>query len=126
LAQPFNTDVEASSSTGTALVTDVLKEAIEQRGKPEIFNPEQGSPYTSQEHTGLLKSFKIQISMNGKGRSIDNIAIERFFRALKYEEVYIHDYRNIKDLRIAINRFHSALKYKKPMEVYRKERLKAA
>ena len=124
-----------SNSMDTALVTDVLKEAIEQHGKPEIFNSDQGSQYTSQEHTGLLKALKIQISMNGKGRSIDNIVIERFFRTLKYEEIYINDYRNIKDLRFGIcrfmdfynfNRFHSALKYKKPMEVYRKGRLKAA
>ncbi|OGH00572.1 MAG: hypothetical protein A2600_00375 [Candidatus Lambdaproteobacteria bacterium RIFOXYD1_FULL_56_27] len=73
--------------------------------------------------------------MNGKGRSIDNIAIEINFKALKYEEVYTNDRQNIVGVRTEIiryldfynlNRFHSALGYKKPMEVYRKERLKAA
>ena len=114
----------------TALVTDVLKEAIEQYGKPEIFNTDQGSQYTSKEHTGILKSHKITVSMNGKGRSIDNIAIERFFRTLKYDEIYITDYRSIRDLKKGVerymnfynfNRFHSALDYQKPMNVYRKE-----
>ena len=73
--------------------------------------------------------------MNGKGRSIDNIAIERFFRTLKYDEIYINDYYSIKELRAGIdrymnfynfNRFHSALKYQKPMEIYRQKRSKAA
>lgn len=67
-----------SNCMDTALVTDVLKEAITQYGKPEIFNSDQGSQYTSKEHTGILKSHGIKVSMNGKGRSIDNIAIERY------------------------------------------------
>lgn len=124
-----------SNSMDTALVTDILKEAIERYGKPEIFNTDQGSQYTSKQHTDLLKANKITISMNGKGRSIDNIAIERFFRTLKYDEIYINDYQNIRELRAGIdrymdfynfNRFHSALKYQKPMDVYQKEKLKAA
>ncbi len=88
-----------SNTMDTALVSDVLKEAIDQYGKPEIFNSDQGSQYTSREHTGILKAQKIHISMNGKGRSIDNIAIERFFRTLKYDDIYINDYRSIKELR---------------------------
>jgi putative transposase len=124
-----------SNTMDTALVTDALKEAIERYGKPEIFNSDQGSQYTSLKHTGILQAHKIEISMNGKGRSADNIAIERFFRTLKYEEIYINDYRNIKELRRGIdrfmdfynyNRFHSSLGYKKPMDVYRKKRSKAA
>ncbi len=124
-----------SNTMDTALVTDVLKEAIDQYGKPDIFNSDQGSQYTSREHTGILKVQKIHISMNGKGRSIDNIAIERFFRTLKYDDIYINDYRSIKELRTGINRFmdfynfnrfHSALNYKKPMEVYKKRKLKVA
>ena len=124
-----------SNTMDTALVTEVLKEAVEYHGKPEVFNSDQGSQYSSREHTGILQAHKIQISMNGKGRSIDNIAIERFFRTLKYEEIYINDYKNTKELRAGINRFmdfynynrfHSALKYQKPMDVYRKEKLKVA
>ncbi len=124
-----------SVSMDTALVTDVLKEALERYGKPEIFNADQGSQYTSIQHTGILKHNEVTISMNGKGRSIDNIAIERFFGTLKYDEVYINDYNNIAEPRAGIDhymnfynfkRFHSALGYQKPMNVYRKENLKAA
>ena len=116
-----------SNTMDTALVTDVFKEAIQKYGRPKVFNSDQGSQYTSHEHTQLLKAHDIQISMNGKGRSIDNIAIERFFRTLKYDEIYINDYQNVAELRNGINkfmhfynfnRFHSALGYKKPMNVY--------
>ena len=110
-----------------SLVTSVLKKAISRYGPCEIFNSDQGSQYTGKEHTKLLKQYGITISMNGKGRSIDNIAIERFFRTLKYEEVYVKEYENIKALREGIkhfigfynfNRLHSALNYNKPMNVY--------
>lgn len=113
----------------TALATDVLKDAITRYGKPDIFNSDQGSQYTSFEHTNILKQNGIKISMNGKGRSIDNIAIERFFRTLKYDEIYLNEYASISDLRKGIDRyinfynhdrFHSALDYQKPMNVYLK------
>ena len=114
----------------TFLATDVLKAAIDRYGTPEIFNTDQGSQYTSYYHTDILKQNNIKISMNGKGRSIDNITIERFFRTLKYENIYIKDYQNIKELKEGIsdyihiyniNRFHSALCYNKPMRVYLNE-----
>ncbi len=117
-----------SSIMDAALATDVLKEAITLYGTPDIVNIDQGSQYTSYEHTKLLKDHNIQISMNGKGRSIDNIAIERFFRTLKYDEIYLNEYISILDLKSKVskyiyfynhNRFHSALDYKKPMNVYR-------
>ena len=116
-----------SNTMDTALATDVPKDAIDRYGTPEIFNSDQGSQYTSHEHTKLLRDHGIQISMNGKGRSIDNIAIERFFRTLKYDNIYINDYQSIGELRNGIdrymhfynfNRFHSAMGYKKPMNVY--------
>lgn len=81
-----------SNSMDTFLATDVLKAAIDRYGTPEIFNTDQGSQYTSYYHTDILKQNNIKISMNGKGRSIDNITIERFFRTLKYENIYITDY----------------------------------
>ncbi|MCF6206164.1 MAG: IS3 family transposase [Sulfurovum sp.] len=116
-----------SNTMDASLVTGVLKEAISQYDTPEIFNSDQGSQYTGKEHTHILKQHGIAISMNGKGRSIDNIAIERFFRTLKYEEVYVKEYENIKALKQGIkhfigfynfNRLHSALNYDKPMNVY--------
>jgi len=124
-----------SNSMDTILATDVLKDAISKYGTPEIFNSDQGSQYTSHYHTDILKQNNIKISMNGKGRSIDNITIERFFRTLKYENIYITDYQSIKELKQGIssyihfynfNRFHSALGYNKPMNVYLNEIKNAA
>lgn len=121
---------KVSNSMDTILATDVLQDAISKYGTPEIFNTDQGSQYTSYHHTDILKANNIKISMNGKGRSIDNITIERFFRTLKYENIYITDYQSIKELKQGIssyihfynhNRFHSALGYDKPMNVYLKE-----
>ncbi len=73
-----------SNSMDASLVTDVLKQALSKYNAPQIFNSDQGSQYTSYDHINILKEHDIQISMNGKGRSIDNIVIERFFRTLKY------------------------------------------
>ena len=84
-----------SNSMDASLVTDVLKAALDKYRAPQIFNSDQGSQYTSNEHTEMLRSNNIQISMNGKGRSIDNIVIERFFRTLKYDCVFINDFKNI-------------------------------
>lgn len=116
-----------SNTMDASLATDVLKMALEKYPAPKIFNSDQGSQYTSYEHTRLLKNHNIQISMNGKGRTIDNIIIERFFRTLKQNNVYISDYQTIKELREGIEayifkynfkRFPSSLNYQKPMNVY--------
>jgi len=116
-----------SNSMDATLATDVLKDALSKYPKPKIFNSDQGSQYTSYEHTKVLKDNGIQISMNGKGRSIDNIVIERFFRTLKHNNIYISDYQSIKDLKQGVKayiykynfkRFHSSLDYQKPMNVY--------
>jgi putative transposase len=116
-----------SNTMDVSLTTDVLQEAIAKYGAPEIFNSDQGSQYTAKEHIGVLEKHGITISMNGKGRSIDNIAIERFFRTLKYEEIYIKEYDDIKELKTEIKRFitfynhnrlHASLNYNKPMNVY--------
>ncbi len=116
-----------SNSMDATLATDVLGEALVKYPKPKIFNSDQGSQYTSYEHTKLLKKYDIKISMNGKGRSIDNIVIERFFRTLKHGNIYISDYQSIKELKEGIKnyihkynfkKFHSSINYKKPMNVY--------
>ena len=72
----------------------ITKEAILTHGKPEIINSDQGSQFTSEVHTELLKKYEIQISMDGKGRAIDNIYIERFWRTIKYEDIYLKAYEN--------------------------------
>ncbi|ALB22029.1 putative transposase OrfB [Piscirickettsia salmonis] len=75
---------------------NVLKQALERYGTPEIFNTDQGSQYTSHDHTQLLIDRGIKISMDGKGRATDNIAIERFWRSAKYENIYLSEYTNIR------------------------------
>ena len=116
-----------SNSMDATLATDVLKTALLKYPKPKIFNSDQGSQYTSYEHTQVLKQNDIQISMNGKGRSIENIVIERFFRTLKHGNIYISDYQSIKELKEGVKnyihkynfkRFHSAIGYQKPMNMY--------
>ena len=119
-----------SNTIDVSLTTAVLKEALRKYGVPEIFNSDQGSQYTAKEHINILAKHSIIISMDGKGRSIDNIAIERFWRTLKYEEVYPRSYTTLKEAKEHINRYiriyntqrlHSALNYKTPDEVYFKE-----
>lgn len=81
------------SNTMTAeWCTDIVHEAIARHGKPEIINSDQGSQFTSEVYTRLLKEEGIQISMDGKGRAIDNIFIERLWRSVKYEQLYLHVY----------------------------------
>jgi len=116
-----------SNSMDASLAIDVLKDALAKYPKPKIFNSDQGSQYTSYEHTQILKENNIAISMNGKGRSIDNIAIERFFRTLKCSCIYISNFTTIEELKNGIKdymykynfqRFHSSIGYQKPMNVY--------
>ena len=116
-----------SNTMDAALACDVLTDALSKYPAPKIFNSDQGSQYTSHLHINILKEHNISISMNGKARSIHNIAIERFFRTLKYNNIYISDYQTIKDLKEGVKnwmykynfkRFHSSIDYKKPMNVY--------
>jgi putative transposase len=107
----------------------VLQEAMDKHGKPEIFNTDQGSQYTSQAHTSLLLKNGIKISMDGKGRAIDNIFIERLWRTVKYENVYLQAYGTTLDLYSGLKnyfefynneRFHQSLDYETPSEMYNK------
>lgn len=100
-------------------------------GKPEIFNSDQGSQYTSDDFTSILLSQGILISMDGRGRVFDNIFIERLWRTLKHEEVYLKDYADVWDAEYNIGkyfefynteRYYRALGYKTPQEVYFKEK----
>jgi putative transposase len=118
-----------SNTMDIKLTTDVLNEALSLYPKPEIFNTDQGSQYTAQAHVNILKEHNIKISMDGKGRSIDNICIERFWRTIKYEEIYLNDYKSMSELRYSIDnyivkynsrRLHSAIGNKTPNEVYDK------
>jgi putative transposase len=118
------------SNTMTAeWCTGVLQEAIDKHGKPEIFNTDQGSQYTSEVHTKLLIRNDIKISMDGKGRAIDNIFIERLWRSVKYENVYLQAYGSTLELYKGLKeyfrfynneRFHQSLEYQTPSEMYNK------
>jgi putative transposase len=105
----------------------VLQETIDKYGAPEIFNTDQGSQYTSECHVKILKDNDVQISMDGKGRAIDNIFIERLWRTVKYENVYLQAYTNGISLNKGLqeyfkfynnDRFHQSLEYKTPAQMY--------
>jgi len=106
---------------------EALDEALLRHGFPEIFNSDQGSQFTSNDFTGRLLLNKIQISMDGRGRVFDNIFVERLWRSVKYENIYIMGYQDIPEARVGLKkyfdlynneRFHESLGYKTPAEVY--------
>ena len=106
---------------------EALQDALKRHGAPQIFNTDQGSQFTSGEWTDTLKAAGVQISMDGKGRWIDNVFIERLWRSVKYENVYLHAYENGTQLRRGLEeyfafynrtRLHQALDYQTPDEVY--------
>jgi len=115
------------SNTLTAdFCVECLKEAL-QYGTPEIFNTDQGSQFTSAEFIKVLEDADIAISMDGKGRAIDNIFVERLWRTVKYEDIYIKRYETIPNVNHGLkeffddynmNRRHSSLGYKTPWSVF--------
>lgn len=103
-----------------------LQQALTQ-GRPEIFNTDQGVQFTATGFTDILSQAEIQISMDGRGRALDNIFIERFWRSLKYEDIYLYDYATVADLIAGLERYfafynlerlHQSLGYRTPAEVH--------
>jgi putative transposase len=106
---------------------EALQRALDGR-KPEIFNSDQGSQFTSTGFTGVLQAAGIRISMDGQGRAFDNIFVERLWRSVKYEEVYLKDYMTVKEATRSLGayfrfynerRLHQALEYQTPYHLYR-------
>jgi putative transposase len=106
---------------------EALRSALRRGPKPEIFNSDQGSQFTSEKFTGELAARDIGISMDGRGRCMDNIFIERLWRSLKYEEVYLKDYESVTEARSGIEKYlrfynherlHQSLDYQTPAAVY--------
>jgi putative transposase len=93
---------------------EALEEAIARYGAPEIMNTDQDSQFTSQAFTGLLKERGIHISMDGKGAWRDNVFVERLWRSLKYEEVYLHAYDTVSDSRAGIGRYFNLYNRRRP------------
>jgi putative transposase len=111
----------------TSFCLEALEEALSMNENPEIFNTDQGSQFTSEAFTGRLKQEGIAISMDGKGRWRDNVFVERVWRSIKYEEVYLHAYQSVSEARQSIGRYiefyntvrpHSSLKARTPDQVY--------
>jgi putative transposase len=106
---------------------EALEEALSRNEKPEIFNTDQGSQFTSEAFTGRLKENGIRISMDGRGRWRDNVFVERIWRSIKYEEVYLHAYSSVSEARARIGKYiefyntirpHSSLRALSPDQVY--------
>lgn len=122
-----------SNSLDGLFCREVLLEALK-KGMPDMFNTDQGAQYTSIEFTKILVEAGIQISMDGRGRAIDNVWIERFWRTIKQEEVYIRDYVNGRDAHQSLEKYfyfyneerlHSSLGYIAPGTIYRAETIVA-
>jgi len=116
-----------SNTLDSDFCIEALQEAIERYGTPEIFNTDQGAQFTSEAFTGVLKDHGIAISMDGKGRWLDNVFVERLWRSVKYEDVYLHAYETPAQLRSGLagyfdlyntRRRHSALDRRTPDAVY--------
>jgi putative transposase len=117
---------ELSTTMETAFCISALEWALRQ-GRPEIFNSDQGSQFTSREFTGKLEEHEIRISMDGRGRAYDNIFIERLWRTVKYEDVYLKNYESVPEALAGLSEYftlynnrrrHQALGYRTPREVY--------
>jgi len=116
-----------SITMDTSFCIDALEEAMRIYGRPEIFNTDQGSQFTSESFTGRLQKEDIRISMDGKGRWADNVFVERLWRSLKYEQVYLYAYESVAEARTKIGRYfafynsqrpHSSLGAQTPDQVY--------
>jgi putative transposase len=116
-----------SNSLTVDFCVDALQEALRHNEAPEIFNTDQGVQFTAEEFTAVLKRADVQISMDGKGRFRDNIFVERLWRSLKYEEVYLNAYVDLREAWNSVGRWiqfynwerqHQALEYRTPMEVH--------
>jgi putative transposase len=121
-----------SNTLDADFCVEALEEALNQ-DKPEIFNTDQGSQFTSEDFTGVLLDSQIQISMDGRGRCMDNIFIERLWRSLKYEEVYLKSYETAAEARQGIGqwihfynhqRLHQSLGYRTPAQIYNNQKEK--
>ena len=118
---------EISVTMDDDFCVSALERALRLNGKPDIFNTDQGSQYTGHAFTGVLKDHGVRISMDGKGRAMDNIMVERLWRTVKYEDIYIKDYETLEDLKKGLKNYfwfynnerpHQSLGDRTPAEVY--------
>lgn len=116
-----------SNTLDVAFCVDCLEEALQRYGAPEIFNTDQGSQFTSAAFLGVLQAHAVQISMDGRGRALDNVFVERLWRSVKYEDIYLKAYAGIPELLVGLAdyfafyndcRLHQSLGYATPNQVY--------
>lgn len=117
-----------SNTMDSGFCVDCLEQALQNYGTPEIFNTDQGSQFTSEAFTGVLLEKDIAISMDGRGRALDNIFVERLWRSVKHEDVYLKGYGTLPELLLGLTEYfvfyntertHQSLSYDTPDEVYR-------
>ena len=116
-----------SNTLESGFCVEALEESLRLYGLPEIFNSDQGSQFTSESFTSRLLENNVKISMDGRGRAYDNIFIERLWRSVKYEDIYLRQYQNIPECKTGLGKYfgfydterrHQSLDYKTPQEVY--------
>ena len=103
-----------SNTLETAFCIEAVEEALARHGAPDIFNTDQGCQFTSLAFTDMLKTAGIKISMDGKGAWRDNVFVERLWRTIKYEEVYLHAYRDVREARAGLARYLTFYNAKRP------------
>jgi putative transposase len=117
-----------SNTLEAGFCVDCLEDALRVHGRPTVFNTDQGSQFTSAAFTGVLLGAGIEISMDGRGRALDNIFVERLWRTVKYEDVYIKGYASLPELLLGLTEYfafyngerpHQSLGYRTPDDVYR-------
>jgi len=117
---------ELSNTLDGRFCVDALQRALRQ-GRPAIFNTDQGVQFTALEFTTCLEAAGIRISMDGRGRALDNVFVERLWRTVKYEDIYLRDYIYVPDLQTGLDRYfrfynderpHQSLGYRTPAEVH--------
>jgi putative transposase len=116
-----------STGLDTAFCVEALEEAIERYGTPDVFNTDQGTQFTSTAFTGILKKHGVKISMDGRGRALDNVFVERLWRTVKHEDVYLKEYGSVSECRAGLTTFfdryntrrpHQSLGYRYPKDVF--------
>ena len=116
-----------SNALSTDFCVEALEEALTRYGTPEIFNTDQGAQFTAEEFTAVLLAKGVRVSMDGKGRWVDNVFVERLWRSVKYEDIYLHAYESVRELKAALARYfefynvrrpHQSLDYRTPDEMY--------
>jgi putative transposase len=117
---------ELSTTLDSSFCVAALERAL-LRGRPEIFNTDQGSQFTDQDFTSCLKDAEVAISMDGRGRALDNVFVERLWRSVKYEDIYLKDYETVPDVVDGLRgyfcfynteRLHQSLGYRTPYSIY--------